>query len=123
MGYREERGERGRETERDRGREREREIERERERERERGREREWKRVTLGGVKGLGDGDGASLFYFRLKRLCAPFISVAPSLFHPLFSLFSSPHTFFPSFSLNCSVTFFQDLKKIVTVDRDDEKR
>lgn len=40
--------------------------------------------MTLGWVQGLGDGEGASLFYFRLTRLCAPFLSVAPSLFHTL---------------------------------------
>lgn len=67
------------------------------------------KYVTLGWVQGLGDGEGASLFYFRLTRLCAPFLSVAPSLFHTmLFFLLcprcsvslSPPSTLHPPLSL-----------------------
>lgn len=50
------------------------------------------KYVTLGWVLGLGDGEGASLFYFRLTRLCAPFLSVAPSLFHTLLFFLRCPH-------------------------------
>lgn len=59
--------------------------------------EREIKRVkrkymTLGWVQGLRDGEGASLFYFRLTRLCAPFLSVAPSLFHTMLFFLRCPH-------------------------------
>lgn len=49
------------------------------------------KYVTLGWVQGLGDGEGASLFYFRLTRLCAPFLSVAPSLFHTMLFFLRCP--------------------------------
>lgn len=48
--------------------------------------------VTLGWVLGLRDGEGASLFYFRLTRLCAPFLSVAPSLFHTTLFFPRCPH-------------------------------
>lgn len=64
------------------------------------------KYVTLGWVPGLGDGEGASLFYFRLTRLCAPFLSVAPSLFHTmLFFLLCPRCSLPPPFSLSHSLS------------------
>lgn len=70
------------------------------------------KYVTLGWVQGLRDGEGASLFYFRLTRLCAPFLSVAPSLFHTMLFFLLCPHcsvSLTPPPPSSFSVTFLRD--------------